>query len=309
MNVFTHNYNPESDSGPNKFSRQLFKQLMSNEQIKLVNEQRVADIEFCLIQQGTHKVKPMVLRLDGIWFNTEQDYTRQNRPLRFAYQNANAIIFQSNFNKELTEHWFGQHNNAHVIHNAPDLNLINSELIDETYKKIKWPWDDDIEVWSCASAWRPHKRLNENILCFLEKAPKKAVLAIAGKDAKKVGIDFSNNDRIFFLGDLPYHILLCLYKRSTTFIHLAYLDHCPNVVVDAQASGCKVICSSSGGTKEIINHGIIIKETPWDYSPIKLYEPPKLDLENSVIINETKKDKPNIEKCAQDYYNVMKGLI
>ena len=308
MNIFTHNFDPTSESGPNKFTRQLFRQLLKDEKIGLVSDQQSADIEFCLIQQVTHKVKPMVLRLDGIWFNSEQDYKQQNVPIKFAYDNADSVVFQSQFNKKLTEHWFGIHKNSHVIHNAPDMNLIDSELINDTYQKINWPWDKEVEVWSCASSWRPHKRLSENIKCFLKKAPENAILAIAGTGATIDDMSFSNNKRIFFLGELDYQLLLCLYKRSSTFIHLAYLDHCPNVVVDAQASGCKIICSSTGGTKEIVNYGIVIQEDQWDYSPIKLYKPPALDLNNSTIINNPSENN-NIEKCSKSYYDVMRGLI
>ena len=41
---------------------------------------------------------------------------------------------------------------------------------------------------------------------------------------------------------------------------------------------------------------------------IKLYEPPKLDLSKSSIVNNSK-DKPSIKKCAESYYNVMRELI
>ena len=99
MNIFTHNFDPTSESGPNKFTRQLFRQLLKDEKIGLVSDQQSADIEFCLIQQVTHKVKPMVLRLDGIWFNSEQDYKQQNVPIKFAYDNADSVVFQSQFNK------------------------------------------------------------------------------------------------------------------------------------------------------------------------------------------------------------------
>ena len=44
----------------------------------------------------------------------------------------------------------------------------------------------DTEVWSCASSWRPHKRLNENIRYFLEFAPKNSILAVA-KETKEKG--------------------------------------------------------------------------------------------------------------------------
>jgi len=302
MKVFTHNFNPSSNSGPNKFTRTLFNQLIKDDKVE-ISSQEEADVEFCLIQQQVHKVKPMVLRLDGIWFNSDQDYNRQNAPIVFSYQNADAVVFQSEFNKKLTEKWFGHHKNSHVIHNAADLNLIKSANANFWDKKF----GKDTEVWSCASSWRPHKRLNDNIRYFLDFAPKGAIFAIAGSlgldDAKKIPKD----KRIVLLGDLDYMSLLSLYKRSKFFIHLAYLDHCPNVVVDAHAAGCKIVCSTSGGTKEIINKGILVQEEEWDFKPIKLYEPPPLKWDHLINKNEIK-DLNDIVKCSKKYYNVMEAL-
>ena len=79
MKIFAHNFNPQSNSGPNKFTRQLFKQMQKDYDVICTNNQQDADVEFCLIQQVRHKVKPMVLRLDGIWFNSEQNYKEQNK--------------------------------------------------------------------------------------------------------------------------------------------------------------------------------------------------------------------------------------
>ena len=72
MKIFAHNFNPQSNSGPNKFTRQLFKTLQKNHCVSYTNNQQESDVEFCLIQQQCHKVKPMVLRLDGIWFNNAE---------------------------------------------------------------------------------------------------------------------------------------------------------------------------------------------------------------------------------------------
>tara|TARA_A100001515_G_scaffold145037_3_gene151476 strand:+ start:3659 stop:4570 length:912 start_codon:yes stop_codon:yes gene_type:complete len=302
VKVYTHNFNPASNSGPNKFTRTLFNQLIKDEKVTLCS-QELADVEFCLIQQQVHKVKPMVLRLDGIWFNSDQDYNKQNEPIKFSYENADAVIFQSEFNKKLTEKWFGKHHNSHVIHNAADLELIrsaNARFWDTKFGK-------NTEVWSCASSWRPHKRLNDNIRYFLEFAPKDAIFAIAGAlgmdDAKKI----PNDKRIVLMGDLDYMSLLSLYKRSSTFVHLAYLDHCPNVVVDAQAAGCKIICSMSGGTNEVVSDGIVIYEKTWDFSPTRLYYPPPMEwikIEKKINYEE----KSTIVNCAEKYFNVMKEI-
>ena len=285
INIFFHNFNPASNSGPNKFTRQLFASL---------------------IQQTDHKVKPMLLRLDGIYFNSDQNYNEQNKPIKYAYENADAVVFQSEFNRKLTEAWFGPHKNGFVIHNAPDLDLIkrvNPHYFDSYF-------DRNIEIWCAASSWRPHKRLKENIRYFIDKAPKDAILCIAGAGAHESDFSGWSTDqlkRIKYLGNIDYLALLSLYRRSSTFIHLAYMDHCPNVVVDAQASGCKIICSSTGGTKEIVANGIIIKEKEWDFSPIKLYNPPKLDFNLSV--DQSVNSNRSLLKCSMEYYNVIRSIL
>jgi len=304
MKLFTHNFDPTSSSGPNKFTRTLINQLVRERKV-VVSNQAEADVEFCLIQQQVHKVKPMVLRLDGIWFNSDQDYNRQNAPIKFSYQNADAVVFQSEFNKNLTEHWFGEHNNSHIIHNAADLNLIKAANPNYWNKKF----GKDTEVWSCASSWRPHKRLNENIRYFLDFAPKDAIFAIAGALGRDDAKVIPSDKRIVLLGDLDYMSLLSLYKRSSTFVHLAYLDHCPNVVVDAQSSGCRIVCSSTGGTKEIVNNGTIIYEKTWDYKPIRLYSPPKIDFSERFQKRLYEQDNRNIVNCSKKYYDIMKELV
>ena len=101
--------------------------------------------------------------------------------------------------------------------------------------------------------------------------------------------------------------LLSLYKRSSTFIHLAYLDHCPNVVVDAQAAGCKIVCSSTGGTKEIVNNGIVVQEKDWDFKPIKLYEPPSMKW-NLIEKSSNNTESSSIETCSKSYFKIMKDI-
>lgn len=307
MKIFPHNFNPHSNSGPNKFTRTLFASLINAGKASIASNQSDADVEFCLIQQQLHKVKPMLLRLDGIWFNSDQDFNNQNKPIKFAYQNANAVVFQSAFNKKLTEAWFGEHKNSHVIHNAPDLGLLSR--ISTTYWDAKF--GRDTEVWSCASSWRPHKRLKENVRYFLEHAPDNAVFAVAGgvnlDEAKEL---LSKDKRIYLMGELDYTSLLALYRRSKVFVHLSYLDHCPNVVVDAQGAGCHVVCSSSGGTSEVVSNGTIILEEEWDFKPIQLYKPPPMDFtkKETLLSHQCLDKKSNIVDCAASYYNVLKRI-
>ena len=311
MKVFTHNFNPKSNSGPNKFTRSLFTELINKKGFSITNQEE-ADIEFCLIQQAVQKKKPMVLRLDGIYFNSEQDYERQNAPIKAAYENADAVIFQSEFNKKLTEYWFGTHPNSHVIHNAYFGELIK----DKTFRRQL----ADREIWSCASSWRPHKRLVENARYFLKNAPEKAVFVIAGSgytEEEKYKIqqmmsEKQNTDKqIIMLGNVDYHTLRQLYDASSTFVHLAYLDHCPNVVVDAYAHGCKIVCSNSGGTQEIGDGFSVVLEkgSPWDFSPIELYNPPEITLNRKISFDGENNARENSEKCFSKYREIFRSLL
>ena len=113
---------------------------------------------------------------------------------------------------------------------------------------------------------------------------------------------------INYLGELSQQELYSLYKGSKYFIHLAWLDHCPNVVVDARACGCKIICSSAGGTKEIAGEdAIVIKEDEWDFEPVKLYDPPPMDF-NKKVENLWDKDY-NMKNIAIRYVDFIKGTF
>jgi len=217
---------------------------------------------------------PLIQRLDGIYFNSVQNYELQNANIKRTFNNASGVIYQSHFNKNLITKYFGEHKNSTVIHNGADIEYI--ENVSPIQAKIL---DKHETVWSCASSWRPHKRLQENIQYFLEHSSQNSCLVVAGQ-VDSVPI---HDEKIYYVGNLSIKNLISLYKRSKFFVHLAWLDHCPNVVVDARASGCKIICSNSGGTREIAGlDAVVVEEDEWDYEPIELYKPPKLSFNKTV---------------------------
>jgi hypothetical protein len=269
LKILFDNVNFQSLSGPNSFGRKLASVLI-NKKHKLVGVNDNPDIQLSFIQT-TNKVTNLVQRLDGIYFNTDQDWHRLNQSIYETYKIADAVVFQSNFNKKLTENFFGVAKDSYVIHNGTDINMIKSvpKLQHITLDKFE-------DVWCCASNWRPHKRLEENIHYFLEHTEENSCLVVAG-DVANLNYEL-NSSRVIFVGNLDWIQLISLYKRSKYFIHLSFLDHCPNVVVDARTSGCHIICSSSGGTKEIAGkNSTIIQDIDWDFRPLKLYSPPRLD--------------------------------
>ena len=269
MNILFNNVDFNSRSGPNGFGAKLARQLIK-EGHEIVSETPHVAISFI---QGYVPQVANILRLDGIYFNSEQNWKEMNGPIKQSYDLADAVICQSRFNKKLVFKYFGERDNVFVIHNGTNLDVI--ERIDAAntgYKKDK--------TWLCASSWRPHKRLFENIRFFQKHAKEDEVLFVAGSGDLSP-VESANNEgdlRIKYVGDLSWPQLISLMKSSNTFMHLSYLDHCPNVVVDAQAAGCRIICSSSGGTREIAGRtATTIEEEIWNFEPLALYNPPPMD--------------------------------
>lgn len=297
MRILFDNVNMHSRSGPNTFGVRLAKALSYRNHI-VVGSHESPDVQLSFIQH-TCTAAPIVQRLDGIWFNLSNNWKLQNKPIQQTFSRASAVVYQSHFNKELVEKYFGKHQNSHVIHNGT--------FIDDISKvdPLDAPNLRDFEkVWVCASSWRPHKRLKDNVDYFLQHSSEKDCLVIAGANP-----DYRiAHTRVFYAGDLEHHFFIPLLRAADFFIHLAYLDHCPNVVVDARAAGAHIICSSSGGTQEIAGpNSTIIEEEEWDFKPCRLYEPPKLDftkkrkcmIENSIDIKEK----------AELYEGVLAGVV
>jgi len=271
LNLVFDNVNLKSNSGPNSFASKL--QKYATKAGHTINKAGDIDAYLCFIESPRAKYnKPMFQRLDGIYFNSAFDYKKQNENIKRTYDMADGVIFQSEFNKKLTSHYFGLHPNHIVIHNGADMETIDNTPALE-FNRYE-------SLWSCASSWRPHKRLDENIRYFLEHSSPYDGLMIAGD------VPFDQRvkeDRIHYVGVLNQKQLFALYKRTERFLHLAWLDHCPNVVVDARACGCQVICSSAGGTREIAGpNAIIVEEDEWNLEPIELYSPPKLNFQKKL---------------------------
>ena len=277
MNVLFDRVDWYSTAGPHWFARKLaqFFDKMGHG-INLDIHHTDAQLSF-VIATMKHPEIPLFQRLDGIWYNTEVDWKEMNDPIQKTYDIADGVIFQSEWSKKLVETHFGKADNFRVIHNGVDFEVIENTPAAtglDAYEK----------VWSCAAGWegeppnnapRYIKRLEENIRYFQEHSGDKDILCVAGE------LNYlPNPDRkkILFLTELDIPSLLSLYKRSDYFLHLGKFDNCPNVVIDARAAGCQIICTSLGGTQEVAGKdAIIIEEDEWDFTPFAYNVPTTLD--------------------------------
>ena len=297
MKIQFENVDFNSRSGPNGFGLKLARQFVrcGHELTNTTPDVRLAFI------QSVNDFEPTVLRLDGIYFNTAQDWERMNEPIKRSYDHATHIIVQSEFDKQLVFKFFGERKHVHVIHNGTDVGLIN-DVPAQLNPKVH-PRET---IWMCASSWRPHKRLDENIRLFQTLRNVHDQLIVAGKNANvSNGVDTSH---VHFVGDLSWETMISWMKSAGHFVHLSWLDHCPNVIVDAKAAGCKLHVSEAGGTAELVSEmDCVYSDGHFNFEPIELSNPPVMQFKKSLNTSNIN-HKIDMQCCSEMYLKVMEDV-
>jgi len=305
VKVHFSNVDFHSRSGPNSFATRLASSLQKRG-YEFVGQNDDYETFLAFIEPSSHP-RPgakFLQRLDGIWFSPEEFHTK-NRGIRWTYDNCHYVIWQTQFDKNMTcHHW--RDRPGTVIANGIDLSP--TRITDENIQSLRNSYD---KIFVCSSNWHGQKRLNANTALFLkyeqENPDTKCCLVVMGSNP-----DYQiQKENIFYVGNVSHELCLQMFRAADWMIHLAWLDHCPNVVVEALSQNCPVVCSSSGGTKEIVkSSGIIVPETEeYDYRLTDYTNPPEIDLTNIVLPSTITVDNKHldIEIVADRYDDALRG--
>lgn len=274
MKLHLDNVNPSARTGPNTFASRLTKGLLSaGHDVVAVGSDADASIVF-IEPTGAPLAKRVVQRLDGIWFKPEEFQTK-NVGIKGLYDRADGVIFQSRFDQQMVTKWWGEAKAADVIHNGVDTTPINEITIPQLVQ-IRSMYE---HVFVCSSNWHPQKRLKSNIELFdhLRRGLPNSCLLVMGNNPDCRVTD----PHVMYTGSQPPEVYMQVLAAANWMLHLAWLDHCPNVVVEALAQGTPVLCSESGGTKELVgDFGVILRERQsYDFSLVDYDNPPSIDVE------------------------------
>lgn len=210
----------------------------------------------------------------------------------------------------MVERWFGTKSTNSVIRNGVKQNQIKKFTI-PAFAQIRSNYK---LVFSCSANWHGQKRLNKNIDLFkhlrstLEPS---SCLLILGNNPTHLTADKD----IFYLNSVPQNICQEIYSMSDWFLHLAWCDHMPNVVIHALSQETPVICSECGGTKEIVeNYGLILKEKyEYHYELYDYDNPPDIDITQiKKLPNKIELGKcpiVNITQIAKQYVDFFERIL
>lgn len=298
-------------TGPGSFANRLAIALFDSGH-ELVDSGPQADISLVFIERtGQPLAKKVVQRLDGIWFKPDEFKTK-NVGIAALYRKANAVVWQSDFDRHMTLRWWGipGHATGQVIGNGIDTTPV-SELTIPALIKMRADYD---KIYVCSSNWHPQKRLAANVQLFdrLRLTNPNSCLIVLGNnpDHRAPG------PHVFYAGSVGPEVYNQVYSAANWMLHLAWADHCPNVVVEALAQGTPVVCSEVGGTKELVgSYGLVLKDDPYDFELADYDNPPQLDLtqvgdlpDRRTLDYSTIADI-DIKHVAERYISLFKGLL
>lgn len=302
MIIHFDNVNPTLRTGPNVFAKRLMIAL-SDLGHGVTPDAKDADLSLVFIEpSGRPLCNTVVQRLDGIW-SKPNEFLTHNVQIKSLYDHANAVVFQSNFDREfITKHWGSCRDNA-VIRNGIKINPITTFTSSEL-EQLRNSYD---HVFVCSANWHPQKRLKDNTNLYIQlrhKLPGKSALIVLGNNP-----DYAIADpHIFYAGNVPEDVYMQIYSMANWMIHLAYLDHCPNVVLECLSQNTPVICSSEGGTKELVgDFGVIVNEQEkFDFNLVDYDQPPSIDFSNLSCLPQ--KNELG-QHCVIDIEHVVKRYI
>ena len=259
-----------------------------------------------------------VIRFDGVWHNIDQPFKKKNKLMTNIMMKADGIVYQTKFCRSLCDKYLGKFDGpSAVIMNGADISFYDVEPAVSKYK---------VNFFTSAR-WRPHKRLQDIIESFLLTDIDDSCLNIAG-DLKLCGVKkdklkkYFLNPRINYLGVICDKEIASWLKVSIAFIHISWIDWCPNGVVEAIAARKPVITNNIGGTRELVepSGGIICDiDDIWNKKPCKLYQPPPIDrrviadaitkISYSSFLTDISCSHVDINNIASQYLKFMKKIL
>jgi len=248
------------DSGKHKFLHRLAS-VLPELGVKVVSNR--SDILLHIGRLPGHFVaKKVILRLDGLWFNKAMDYNKLNQKILKKIINSHGIIYQGPFCRAAFARYFDVSRRHACILNGAD--------------PREFPPRDPQNFFLATCNWRPHKRLRSICEGFALARDRglDADLLIAGEPNETI-----RHPNIKYLGWVKPRKMRKLLSRAISTVHLAWIDWCPNAMVESIVAGCPVIYTDSGGSGDVGNGaGIAIADTQWDFRPCYHYKPPDLSL-------------------------------
>ena len=195
--------------------------------------------------------KKKVKRMDGIYW--DEDNVNRNVALNRAASQADLVIFISKYSQQSHRQLYGNLKSKNVV----ILNQVDDCVFNKISKSYK---PTEKFVWTASvSNWARHEKRFNSMMDFAKLLNKDSVLQLIGNCDMDVP---SNVLRLGYMKN-PMEMAEVLLD-SHAFVNFSYRDAASKTVCQAVNCGLPVLYADSGGTGgtgEIVKHGVGIKDT------------------------------------------------
>jgi glycosyltransferase involved in cell wall biosynthesis len=216
--------------------------------------------ERTLIALARRRGAPLVVNQNGVaypgWAGDRTEHL--NARLRRVLLAARHVLYQSEFCKEAADRFLGPPSGLwEILHNAVDTRAFTPAEHAPDGGPVLLLGGDQTQLYRL--------RTGLETLALLPDAR----LLVTGSvviDAAALAHGLGVSDRVELVGRYAQRDAPALYRRAHLLLHTKVMDPCPNVVLEALASGVPVVHSASGGTPELVREaGIgVPSETTWE---------------------------------------------
>lgn len=293
----------KSFGGPENFLKRLEEQFLKLNNISIVsNINFFKNISIYNSVSRFSLFKPYILRLDQLYYDLNNLNSNKilNKKIFESIEKADGVIYQSEWSKRLYDAKYKPIEKPHCI----IINGIKIQKRPDIKEKI-----DNIKkgklIIACSARWRKHKRLNEiiNVIIELNKKIYCELIVIGEVKEKRKDLPY-----IKYVGNVQSGDVITYLKKAHIFIHLSWLEACPNSVVEAVGNYIPTICNNVGGTRQVIeetNGGLIsecddeklLDEFLYGEKMLDLDSPPKI--KHNIVVDDIIKLINNYE----NYFN------
>jgi glycosyltransferase involved in cell wall biosynthesis len=203
-----------------------------------------------LLRLARRRRIPLVVNQDGVgypaWAGADSDAV--NRPIRLLLSAADHVLYQSEFCKRSADEWVGPPSGTwEVLHNAVDTGRFAPAE--------RAPGGGPVLLLGGDQTQRYRLELALDTLAALLPSHPDAELLVTGSVAMPVeplvtGLGLEG--RVHLLGRYSRQDAPAIFRRAHVLLHTKVNDPCPNVVLEAMASGLPVVYPLSGGTPELV---------------------------------------------------------
>jgi glycosyltransferase involved in cell wall biosynthesis len=170
-----------------------------------------------------------------------------NARLRVALRAADHVLYQSEFCKAYADRALGEApSGGEILYNAVDTHMFRTAPIPDGPPTLllsgnqlqPYRLDAALRTLQALSTRRPEARL--------------LVTGVVDPDASHTINALGLRGRVDLVGRYTQHAAPAIYGRAHVLLHTKVSDPCPNVVLEALATGVPVVYLRSGGTPELV---------------------------------------------------------